>query len=90
LVVAVVVFVVLANVPEAPLTGAVKTTDVPEVNTGLPPASSTVAVNVVPKGTPTMAFCPPPAVTTTLVAVPAVLVSVKLADVKPADVAATA
>ena len=38
--------VAVANVPEAPLAGAVKTTGVPAVSTALPPASSTVAVIV--------------------------------------------
>jgi hypothetical protein len=90
LVVTIVMFVLLANVPEVPLAGAVKTTEVPEVSTGLPFASSTVALSGVAKAVPTVAFWPLPAVTTTLVAVPAVLVSVKLAEVRLPEVAVNA
>jgi hypothetical protein len=67
----------LANVPEAPVPGAVKVTGVATV-TGLPKVSSTVAVSVV-KAPPTVTLWPAPVVVTTLLAVPARIVKFGLA-----------
>ena len=91
LVTAVMVFVAPANVPEAPLAGAVKTTAVPDARTGLPPEVSTVALNAVVEAVPTVMPCPLPAVTTTLSAgTPAALVSLAVPGVKLPVVALTA
>jgi hypothetical protein len=85
----VVVAVPLKNVPEetAPA-GAVKTTEV-GVLTGLPDASSTTTLSGVVNAVVTVALWLPPAETTSLVAVPARFVSVKLAGVRLPDVAVT-
>jgi hypothetical protein len=48
----VVVFVVLRNVPLAPVAGAVNVTGVPAVSTVLPNESSTVAIRTVVKADP--------------------------------------
>ena len=88
LVVAVVVTVLLAKRPEAPVDGAVNVTVAPE--TGLLEESRTVAANVVTKLVLTVVLCGEPAVTVMLLAAPAVFVSEKLAGVPtPLTVAAT-
>jgi hypothetical protein len=77
-----------ANVPLAPLPGAVNVTVTP--GTGLLEASLTVAWNAEPNGLPTVALCGVPPVAVMDAAVPAVLVKVKFAgDPTPATVAAT-
>ena len=78
-----------AKVPPAPLPGPLKATVVPETSTGLPCASSTVTTSGLPKADPTEVLWPFPPVTTAWKAVPALLVSEKAAEVKPADVAVT-
>jgi len=85
----VVVLVPLANEPLAPVEGAVKVTEVAAL-TGLPDASSTMALRGVVNVVPTVALWLPPAATMSLVAVPARLASLKLAGVKTPVAAVTA
>ena len=66
-----------ANVPLAPLPGAVNVTVTPL--TGLPPASFTVACSAVANAALMVALCPEPAVAVTLAAPPVKLVKLKLA-----------
>ena len=73
LVVAVVVVVLLANWPLAPLAGAVKVTLTPL--TGLPVASVTVACRAVAKLELIVALCPDPAVAAMAEEVGAVMVN---------------
>jgi hypothetical protein len=81
------VFTPPANVPLAPLDGAVNVTVTPD--TPFPPLSFTVAVRAA-KAVLMATLCVPPAVTTMLIALPAVLVSEKFAGVAtPATVAVT-
>src|SRR6202043_1308098 len=78
------VFVPPANVPLAPVcAGAVNVTVTPE--TGLLPASFTVACSAVLKAVLIVAVCGVPAVAVTLVAGPALLVRAKLAAVATPD-----
>jgi hypothetical protein len=82
------VFTPPANVPLAPLPGAVNVTTTPL--TGLFPASVTVATNGAPNAVLIVALCPDPLVTATLVAGPTVFVNEKFAGVAtPATDAAT-
>jgi len=77
-----------ANVPLAPLPGAVNVTTTPL--TGLFPASVTVTTRAAAKAMLTVALWPDPLVTATLAAAPAVFVSEKFAAVATPDtVAAT-
>ena len=87
LVVAVVVAVPFANVPLAPLAGAVNVTITPL--TGLWPASVTVATSGAPNAVLIGALCPDPLVTTTVAAGPVVFVSAKFAEVAPVALATT-
>ena len=73
LVVAVVVFVLLANAPPGPLAGAVKVTLTPL--TGLAVASVTVACRAIAKLELIVALCPDPAVVAMAEAVGAVMVN---------------
>ena len=66
-----------ANLPLAPLPGAVKVTVAPL--TGLPPESFTVACSAVVNAVLMVALCPEPAVAVMLAGDPAVLVKLKLA-----------
>ena len=77
LVVAVVVAVELAKVPEAPVAGAVNVTVTP--GTGFPEPSFTSAAICVAKAVPTVADCTDPAETVTCDGEPTVLVSEKSA-----------
>ena len=81
------VFTPPANVPLAPLPGAVNVTTTPL--TGLFPESVTVATNGAPKAVLIGALCPDPLVTTTFAAVPTVLVNEKFAEVAPVALATT-
>src|SRR5262249_11048511 len=76
-----------ANVPLAPLPGAVNVTTTPL--TGLFPASVTVATNGAPNAVLIGALCPDPLVTATLAAGPTVFVSEKFAEVAPVALATT-
>jgi hypothetical protein len=73
------VFTPPANVPLAPLVGAVNVNTTPL--TGLFPESVTVATNGAPNAVLIAVLCPDPLVTATLAAGPIVLVSEKLAGV---------
>jgi len=84
---AVVVFVPLANVPLAPLAGAVNVTDT--FGTRFPSLSFTVACSKVANAVPTVAPCPDPAVAVIVAAAPGLLVRLKFADVAVPDVATT-
>jgi hypothetical protein len=84
---AVVVAVPFANVPLAPLPGAVKVTVTPL--TGLFPASVTVATKGAANALLIAALCPEPLVTTTFAAGPARFVSTKFAEVAPVALATT-
>lgn len=86
-VVAVVLVVPLANVPEAPDDGAVKVTVAPE--TGLPDESVTSATSPEAKGAPTVADWPDPDTTATLAGPLETLVSAKVVLVAPGLVAVT-
>ena len=79
LVVALMVVVLLLNVPLWPDDGAVKVTASPE--TGLPKLSVTVTSSGLPKAVFTVVLCGEPEVATMLLAVPARLVRLKLAGV---------
>jgi len=82
------VFTPPANVPLAPLPGAVNVTTTPL--TGLFPESVTVATNGAPNAVLIAALCPDPLVTATLAAGPTRFVNEKFAGVvTPATVAAT-
>jgi len=81
------VFTPPANVPLAPLPGAVNVTTTPL--TGLFPASVTVATNGAPNAVLIVALCPDPLVTETFAAGPAVFVSEKFAEVAPVALATT-
>ena len=87
LVVAVVVAVPFANVPLAPLPGAVNVTVTPL--TGLFPESVTVACSGAANAVLIAALCGVPPVAVTLAAAPARLVSVKFAEVAPVALATT-
>jgi hypothetical protein len=87
LVVAVVVPVLFAKVPLAPLPGAVKVTLTPE--TRLPPLSLTVACKAVANAVLMVALCGVPAVAVMEAAGPGVLVSAKFAEVAPVALATT-
>src|SRR6266849_1979122 len=84
---AVVVAVPFANVPLAPLPGAVKGTTTPL--TGLFPASVTVATNGAANAVLIATLCPEPLVTVTFAAGPAVFVNAKFAEVAPVALATT-
>ena len=86
-VVAVVEVVPFANVPLAPLLGAVNVTTTPL--TGLLLASIAVATSGAPKAVLIGALCPDPLVTLTFAAAPAVFVNAKLAEVAPVALATT-
>jgi hypothetical protein len=73
------VFTPPANVPLAPLAGALNVTTTPL--TGLLPASFTVATSGAANAVLIVALCGVPAVATRLAAAPAVLVSEKFAGV---------
>jgi hypothetical protein len=75
------VFIPPANVPLAPLAGAVKVTTTPL--TGLFPASVAVATNGALNAVLIAALCPEPLVAVIFAAGPAVLVSEKVAEVAP-------
>jgi hypothetical protein len=77
------VFTPPANVPLAPLPGAVNVTNTPL--TGLFPASVTVATKGAPNAVLIAALCPDPLVTATLAAGPTLFVSEKLAGVATPD-----
>ena len=79
LVFVVAVFTPPANVPLAPLVGAVNVTTTPL--TGLFPESVTVATNGAPNAVLIVALCPDPLVTTTFAADPVLFVSEKFAGV---------
>jgi hypothetical protein len=81
------VFTPPANVPLAPLPGAVNVTTTPL--TGLFPASVTVATKGAPNVVLIAALCPDPLVTTTLADAAARLVNEKFADVAPVALATT-
>jgi hypothetical protein len=81
------VFTPPANVPLAPLVGAVNVTNTPL--TGLFPASVTVATKGAANAVLIAVLCPDPLVTTTLAAGPTVFVSEKLAEVEPVALATT-
>src|SRR5713226_3093111 len=81
------VFTPPANVPLAPLPGAVKVTATPL--TGLFPASVTVATKGAPKAVLIAALCPEPLVTTTLAGAAARFVNEKFAEVAPVALATT-
>jgi len=74
------VFTPLANVPLAPLPGAVNVTTTPL--TGLFPASVTVATNGAANVVLIAALCPEPLVTVTFAAGPGMFVSEKFAGVE--------
>jgi hypothetical protein len=76
-----------ANVPLAPLAGAVKVTATPL--TGLLEASLTVACSCVANAVFTVALCGVPAVAAMLAGAPAKLVSEKFAEVAPVVLATT-
>jgi hypothetical protein len=85
---AVIVAVPLLKVPDAPLPGAVNVTFTPA--TGLPTASFTVTANAFANAVPAAVDCGVvPAFTVIDVAVPAVFVSKKFTEVRPADAAVT-
>jgi hypothetical protein len=79
---------VVANVPLAPVAGAVKITET--LGTGLLLASVTVATSGLANAVPTAALCPPPLVAVRFAGGPTVLVLVKAktADVVAPDVEA--
>jgi len=81
------VFTPPANVPLAPLPGAVNVTTTPL--TGLFPASVTVATNGAPNAVLIVALCPEPLVTATFAGDPALLVSEKFAGVATPATAVT-
>jgi len=82
------VFTPPANVPPAPLAGALNVTVTP--TTALPPASFTVATSGAANAVPSVALCGVPLVAVMLAAGPALFVSEKLAGAAtPATVAAT-
>jgi len=87
LVFVVAVFAPPANVPLAPLPGAVNVTTTPL--TGLFEASVTVATKGAPNAVLIAALCPDPLVTATFAAGPAVFVSEKFAEVAPVALATT-
>jgi hypothetical protein len=75
------VFAPPANVPLAPLVGAVNVTTTP-LPTGLFPASVTVATNGAANAVLIAALCPEPLVTVTFAGGPARLVNEKFAGVE--------
>jgi hypothetical protein len=81
------VFTPPANVPLAPLVGAVNVTSTPL--TGLFPASVTVATKGAANAVAIAVLCPDPLVTTTFAAGPAVLLNEKFAEVAPVALATT-
>jgi hypothetical protein len=81
------VFTPPANAALAPDAGGVKVTTIPL--TGLFPASVTVATRGAAKAVLIAALCGVPLVAATLAAAPALLVSVKFADVAPVALATT-
>ena len=84
----VIVVVLLLNFPLAPDPGAVNVTLTPE--TGLLDASSTVTASALVNAVPTVVVCGVvPTFAVMELAAPAVLVRLKLAAVRPADVADT-
>ena len=86
-VVAVVVAVFFAKVPDAPVAGAVNVTVAPE--TGFPYESTTWAFNAVPNAVATVADWFDPADTDTAAAPPAAFVSEKFAEEAPESEAVT-
>ena len=82
-----VVAVLLANVPLAPVAGAVKVTTTPD--TGLPPLSFTVACRAAPNAVLIVALCGVPAVAVRDAGTPTVLVRTKLTAVAPVALATT-
>jgi hypothetical protein len=87
LLVAVVVAVPLANVPLAPLAGAVNATTTPL--TGLLLASVTVATKGAPNAVLIVALCPEPLVTVTFAGAADVFVRTKSAELIPVALATT-
>jgi len=81
------VFTPPANVPLAPLPGAVNVTTT--LLTGLFPASVTVATRGAANAVLIVAFCPDPLVTATLAGAPTVFVNAKFAEVAPVTLATT-